>query len=163
MQPIQVAHGSAGLTYFVSSSPSALPPVLLRDLLAAWESARQAAMDGPARPTPRAFSFARTDGGTTELALSDPDAQCWAQAVDRRLDLSSVYGLSVCLRLLALVDLLARRPWAQARVRLRRGGAELDPALLRLAARAKLTDEAGFDEEALRHGLRPPTVQTDHA
>ncbi len=160
MQPIHVSHSITGLTYSVSSSPSALPPVLLRDLLAAWESARQAALNGQAGNTPRAFSFARPDGGTTNLALADRDAQCWANAIDRRLDLASLYGLSVCLRLLALVDLLARTPWAQARVRLAGGGAELDPALLRLAARAKLTDDACFDEEALRQGLTAPIVQT---
>ncbi len=163
MQTIQVRHGVAGLTYLVQASPAALPPVLLRDLLAGWESARQAALDGPAASIPRAFSFARPDGGTTDLTLSDPDARCWAQAMDRRLDLASLYGLSVCLRLLALIDLLAHTPWARARVRLRGGGAELDPALLRLAARAKLTDEACFDEEALRRGLAAPCVQTSHS
>ena len=151
-----------GVTYVVQSSPAALPPILLRDLIAAWDSARQAALEG-AVCTPRAFSFALPDGRVTNLALSDRDAQCWAQAIDRRLDLSSAYGLSVCLRLLALVDLLAQSPWAREHVRLRGGGAELAPALLRLAARAKLTDEAGFDEAAFRRGLGGPIVQTSPA
>ena len=163
MPPIQVTRHATGLSYFIESSPAALPPVLLRDLSGAWESARHAALEGPASCLSRAFSFARPDGGTTDLALADRDAQCWAQAVDRRLDLSSMYGLSVCLRLLALIDLLARTPWARDRVRLGGGAAELDPALLRLAARAKLTDEAGFDEGALRRGLAGPAVQTSPA
>ena len=160
MHPIEVTRGTAGVTYLVQASPAALPPVLPRDLLAAWESARQAALDGAAPCLPRAFSFARPDGGTTNLALSDLDAQCWAQAIDRRLDLSSAYGLSACLRLLALVDLLATSPWAREHFRLRGGGAELAPALLRLAAKAKLTDEAGFDEASFRDGLAGPIVQT---
>jgi len=153
MRSIEVTSSTAGVTYLIQSSPAALPPVLLRDLLAAWESARQAALDNAAPSVARAFSFARPDGGTTNLALADQDAQCWVQAVDRRLDLSSAYGLSVCLRLLALVDLLASSPWTRQHVRLRNGGAELAPALLRLAAKAKLTDEASFDEVWFRHGL----------
>ena len=163
MSPIHVTRHAAGLTYFVAASPAALPPVLLRDLLGAWDSARQAALDGPAAWEWRAFSFARPDGGTTDVALADRDAQCWAQAVDRRQDLSSMYGLSVCLRLLALIDLLAHTPWARERVRLGGGAADLDPALLRLAAGAKLTDEAGFDEGALRRGLAGPAAQTSQA
>jgi hypothetical protein len=60
------------------------------------------------------------------------------------------YGLSLCLRLLALVDLLARARWAAPLFRLRRGGAEFDPALLRAAATAPLNREARFDETAFR-------------
>ena len=163
MQPIEVTRGTAGVTYFVKSSPAALPPVLLRDLLTAWESARQAALDNAIPTVPRAFSFARPDGGMTNLALSDRDALCWAQAIDRRLDLSSAYGLSVCLRLLALVDLLATSPWTREHFRLRGGGVELAPALLRLAAKAKLTDEASFDEAWFRHGLTGANLQTSPA
>ena len=158
MPPIEVIQQAACITYLVQASPASLPPVLLRDLASAWDIARHAALDGAAASVSRGFSFARPDGGTTHLALPDRDAQCWAQAVDRRLDLSSIYGLSVCLRLLALIGLLAHTPWARERVRLHGGGAEVDPALLRLAARAKLTDEAGFDEGAFRSGLAGPAV-----
>jgi hypothetical protein len=60
------------------------------------------------------------------------------------------YGLSLCLRLLALVDLLARERWAAALLTVTRGGAELDPALLRAAAIAPLNREARFDETKFR-------------
>jgi hypothetical protein len=63
------------------------------------------------------------------------------------------YGLAVCLRLLALIDLLARSPWAHDMVDLSRE-AKLHPTLLRLAAEARLTDEAGFDSYGFQQSLR---------
>jgi hypothetical protein len=66
------------------------------------------------------------------------------------------YGLSLCLRLLALVDLIARAPWAAGFCVLgrgRRGTAELHPALLRAASSPPLTAEARFDESCFRARL----------
>jgi hypothetical protein len=162
MPSIEVGSAKNGtLTYLIHGAPAALPPVLKRDLLGAWDTARSAALGVPCPGRARAFRFARPDGGTTDLALSDPDARCWAAALDRRLTMASPYGLSVCLRLLALIDLLAGAPWARGHVALRPGGAELHPGLVRLAAEAKLTDEACFDEAAFRARLSPAvTAQT---
>ena len=64
--------------------------------------------DGATWGAVRGFRFRRPDGSYTDLALADRDARCWAGAVDRTAGLTSSYGLSLCLRLLALVDLLAR-------------------------------------------------------
>jgi hypothetical protein len=151
---IEVAADARGtLTYLIHGAPPALPPVRRRDLLAAWDHARDAALRHDTAPL-RAFRFALPDGTTTDLALADPDASCWAGAVDRMLGIASPYGLSVCLRLLALVDLLAA-PWARGLIALGRGGAELDPVLLRLAAEAKLTEDARFDQSAFRAELNP--------
>ncbi len=63
------------------------------------------------------------------------------------------YGLSVCLRLLALVDLLARVRWADPLCRLQRDGADLHPVLLRAAATTPLTQDARFDETGFRSRL----------
>jgi hypothetical protein len=63
------------------------------------------------------------------------------------------YGLSVCIRLLALVDLLARARWADSFCLLQRDGAELHPVLLRAAASTPLTAEARFDETGFRGRL----------
>ena len=151
---IQIATARDGtLTYVVDLAPGDLPAVRRRDLLAAWESARDAAQRA-ARSTARAFRFRRRDGGWTNLALQDPDAQCWAGAVDRQMGLQTGYGLSVCLRLLALVDLLARADWTARLVSLNRQGADVHPTLLRLAAETKLTDDACFDEPGLRAHLQ---------
>ena len=147
------------LTYLVDRPPAALPGVSGRDLAAAWDAAREAAMDamwGAARR----FCFRQEDGSVTELALHDRDARCWVGAVERTTGLQTEYGVSLCLRLLALVDLLAHARWTDGMCRVRRGGAELHPALLRAAAAAELTNEARFDETRLRAGLRalPPAA-----
>lgn len=154
--PIRVGEAHDGtLTYLVEDPPGALPPVHSRDLAAAWERAREAARAAD-WGVARLFRFRQTDGTFMDLALADADARCWAGAVDVINGIGTRYGLSLCLRLLALVDLLARAPWAAALCRLGRGGADLDPALLRAAATAQLTNEAGFDETALRVRVAMP-------
>lgn len=150
---IQVGQPRDGvLTYLVDTSPEALPPVAGRDLLHAWERAREGAI-AAAWGAARLFRFRRPDGSTTDLVLADPDARCWAAAVDATTGMHTSYGLSLCLRLLALVDLLARAPWTRGLYRLQRGGAELDPALVRAASALPLTAEARFDEQRLRGRL----------
>ncbi|MDQ2803798.1 MAG: hypothetical protein M3Y41_14410 [Pseudomonadota bacterium] len=140
------------LTYLVDVPPEELPAVRGRDLERAWYAARDAAI-AAAWGAMRGFRFCRADGSFTDLALADADARCWAGAVDGTVGLRSSYGLSLCLRLLALVDLLARAPWTAPFFRLARDGAELDPSLLRAAATAPLTAEARFDESAFRARL----------
>lgn len=147
---IRVASAADGtVTYLVDLAPEALPPVRLRDLSAAWDTARSAARR-EAWGSARLFRFRREDGGWTDLALADPDACCWAEAVDGALGMHTSYGMSVCLRLLALVDLLGRARWAAPLFRVTGGGAELAPSLLRQAATAPLTREARFDEISFR-------------
>jgi hypothetical protein len=146
------AQADGTITYRVSTPPCELPPVLARDLLAAWEHARAAARSA-IWSVARVFRFHAADGTVTDLALHDEDACCWAGAVDRSLGMQTGYGLSVCLRLLALVDLLAHASWATALVDLDADGAELHPALLRAASVARLTPDARFDEHRLRASL----------
>jgi hypothetical protein len=151
--PIRVGETADGtLTYLVDLPPEALPPVLGRDLELAWDAARSAA-SASAWGSARLFRFRRADGRTTDLALADPDACCWAGAIDRAVGMATSYGLSLCLRLLALVDLLARARWAAGLFALGPGGADLHPALLRAAAIAPLTEEARFDETGFRARL----------
>ncbi len=140
------------ITYRIDAMPPDLPPVLGRDLLRAWEQAREAARRA-VWSVARIFRFRAPDGTTTDLALQDQDARCWAGAVDRCLGIQTGYGLSVCLRLLALVDLLARAAWATGLVDLNGGGAVLHPALIRAAAQAPLTADARFDEAHMRATL----------
>src|SRR5690348_1437138 len=90
------------LTYFVEVPPEALPPVRGRDLEAAWDAAREAALSGKWGHA-RGFRFRRKDGSFTDFALADKDARCWAGAVDASVGMNNSYGLSLCLRLLALV------------------------------------------------------------
>ena len=143
-----------GVTHQVAAPPEALPAVRRRDLTAAWEAARDAAGDPTVGPeAKRRFVFARPDGTVTELAVIDRDAQCWAGAVESVAALQTGYGVSLCLRLLALVDLLARAPWATRLLAFEAGLARVHPALLRLAASAPLSPDASFDEARFRDSL----------
>lgn len=150
---LHVGRDSGGaLTYLVDLAPEELPAVRGRDLERAWYAAREAAI-ASAWGVGRAIRFRRPDGSTLDLALADADARCWASAVDGMIGMATPYGLALCLRLLALVDLLARAPWAAPLFRLARDGAELDPSLLRAAAIAPLSTEARFEEAPFRARL----------
>jgi hypothetical protein len=153
--PVHVGAAEDGTpTYLIDHAPSDLPAVRGRDILAAWACARQAS---GAHPHACAFRFRREDGGWADLVLRDGDALRWAGAADRLLGIHTSYGLSVCLRLLALIDLLARASWAGAWVDLR-GDVSFHPRLLRLAAESRLTDDAGFDEPGLKRQLGSPAA-----
>ena len=148
--PIQVAeHADGTVLYHLPFAPSDLPPVFGRDLDAAWDASREAALQ--ARPgAVRLFRFA----GHAVLALSDRDARCWAASIDRTVGLGSAYGVSLLLRLLSLVDLLARAPWLSGSFTLCRSGvAELSPALLRAVSACRITGDARLDEVRLRDAL----------
>jgi hypothetical protein len=150
---IRVAGTASGLvTYHVNLPPEALPTVCKRDLERAWYAARDAAL-AERQGAVRGFRFARPDGSHTDLALADRDARCWVDAVDNTVGIGNTNGLSLCLRLLALVDLLARAPWAHSLLHLARDGAEFHPALLKAAASQPLTKEARFDETGFRTRL----------
>jgi hypothetical protein len=158
---VQVGAAPDGtVTYLVAIAPEALPPVRSRDLAAAWDAARGAAIaagrDGTTWGSARLFRFSRDDGTCTDLALADPDACCWAGAIDGTVGMHTSYGLSLCLRLLALIDLLARASWARGFFALRRDGAEIDPTLLQTAATVPLNCEARFDEPGFRARVAVP-------
>jgi hypothetical protein len=151
--PVRVGVAPDGaLTYFVGLPPEALPPVRSRDLSHAWEAAHQAAT-AQNWSVPRAFRFRRDDGTTLDVALTDPDARCWAGAVDATVGMRTAYGLSLCLRLLALIELLTRARWVPGLLALEPDGAELHPDLLRIAATISLAGDARFDETGFRARL----------
>jgi hypothetical protein len=140
------------VTYLVAVPPEALPPVGKRDLELAWNTARRAAL-GQRWGAVRGFRFSRPDGTHTDLALADPDAACWVAAIDTAVGLGTSHGMSLCLRLLALIELLAHARWARPLFTIDRGGADLHPALLRTAATIPLTRDARFDETGFRDRL----------
>ncbi len=131
--------------YLVDMEPAALPPVLKRDLETAWDAAGAAAR-AARRDVARAFRFRRPDGSVMDFALVDADARSWASTVDRMTGLHTSYGLSLCLRLLALVDLLARARTAARLLDTDRHRAHPHPSLLRAAASTPLDDNGRFDE-----------------
>jgi hypothetical protein len=142
------------LAYIIDSPPEALPPVAREDLIAAWRAARVAALAKSAG-LPRGLHFCRQDGSVFRLVLADADACCWAAAVDRLAGLHTPYGLTLCLRLLGLVDLLASARWADSFFDLAPDGVTLHPDLLAAAAALPLNAEARFDEAPFRARLLP--------
>jgi hypothetical protein len=140
------------LVYRVTLPPQAMPPVTIRDLEQAWDAARAAALS-PSGAAHRQFSFRGADGRIATFDLDDRDARHWVSAVDRVSGLTTLAGISLCLRLLALIDLMTRSPWALGLMTPKRDGARLDRDLLRAAAHADLPEEARFDEASLRRIL----------
>lgn len=149
-QEIRTETGPDGeVLHLVPFGPPKLPAVSRRHLEQAWDAARGAAgRGGPARS--RGFRF--HGGGTpVDLVLGDRDAACWAGGVERVADLSTAYGVSLCLRLLGLVQVMGDAEWARPWFSVSRGsGAKIHPALLRAAASAPLTATGGFAESSLR-------------
>jgi hypothetical protein len=150
---IRVAEDAAGaLGYAIPCPPESLPAVPPQALLAAWQAARAGAAAGRWGP-PRTLMFERKDAEPTVLAIADRDARCWAEAVDRSADLGTLPGLAVCLRLLALVEVIPRAAWLVGLFDVTSDGIDLHPALVGAAAAMPLDAAARFDAEALRRVL----------
>jgi hypothetical protein len=147
--PIKVAAGPAGsLIYRVPLPPESLPAVAPDDLISAWALARQAA-DAGHWGAPRHVVFEHIDGAPTEITIIDDDASAWADALDAAVGLGSLDGLALCLRLLALIEVLGREPRLRPLFDLTPEGIVFDPRLLRAAATLPLDAAARFDAARL--------------
>jgi hypothetical protein len=155
-------HGE--ILHIIDQPAAQLPPVTRRDLEQAWDAAQAGGAHGPSR----AFRFAAASavpgaapgaapGGApgVELVLTDADATAWAGALDQVMDLSTTRGVSICLRLLALVEAMGRAEPLRRFFAPSRRSFEIHPALLQAAALAPLNETAGFDETALLTLLPP--------
>lgn len=141
---VSVAHAPDGsIRYLVRVAPDGLPPVLKRDMEAAWDAVQGMR---PGRDAARGFRFVQPDGSEVDLLLADRDARGWAAAVDRLAGLHTSYGVSLCLRLLALIDLLARRRDAARLLDRQARDLRPHPSLLRAAASAPLDGSFRFEE-----------------
>jgi hypothetical protein len=130
--PVRVGRGRDGtLTYALALGPEDLPPIPARDLEAAWDAARTVPAGDAVG---RAFRF-EGKAGPLDLSLRSAAARRWAASVDGVAGLHTCRGVSLCLRVLALVELMARAP----------GRASLRPALLRAVATARLTADGQLD------------------
>ncbi len=139
------------ILHLVPYLPAALPAVTRRDLEQAWEAARAAALAPPqATARTHAFRFLQESAPPLDLVITDTDAASWAAAIDRIANLSTAHGISICLRLLALFQLMATQLWARNWFNLSRAGLEFHPALLQAAALSPLTPTGGFAETSLQ-------------
>lgn len=151
---IRVARTETGaIAYCVPVPPERLPAVAPGDLLHAWNVARRGAVLRQ-WGAPRLLRFAQHNGhGPTEIAIADPDAGAWTEAIDRAFGLETLTGLSLCLRLLALVEVLTRAAGLEPFFDVSRDGVDLHPSLLAAAAALPLDAAARFDEAALKKRL----------
>lgn len=141
---------------------SALRAVAVPDLMEAWDAATAAALSGERASTDEVggFVFALVGGGERRIVLSDPDALCWAAAVDRLFGLDSEQGVAICFRLLALIAALSAAEWAQHLLEADpEGGLALHPSLLRAAARLPLSDDGRFDLAAMHAEIASDTAR----
>ena len=152
MAPLEAAPwGEDGIAHAVPLRPEQVPAVPGRALLEAWDAAREGAaaeLRGPER-------LLRFAGGedAVELRLSDPDARCWAAAIDLTWGLGTMAGMAVFLRLLALLDAMGRLDWLRGMFTIEAGGTLLHPSLLAAAAELPLDRAARLDETGLRRRL----------
>lgn len=144
------------LTYAIAVPPERLPPVAPDHLLAAWDMARRAAALERWGPPRRLLFHRGAEAAPTEIAIADADAGCWAEAVDSEVGLDTLPGLALCLRLLALIEILTRAPWLAGLFDVTPDGIDLHPTLLRAAATMPLDAGARFDESGLRRLLSRP-------
>jgi hypothetical protein len=136
---------SGALRHEIGVTAAELPAVAPAALEAAWELAREGASAGQWGEA-RLLVF--QDG--VEIALTDPDAAAWAAAITRAAGLDTLGGLALCLRLLALVELMGRASWLRGMFALGSDGAEFHPLLLSAAARAPLDATGRFEDSAMR-------------
>jgi hypothetical protein len=138
------------ILHLVPYLPAALPAVTKRDLEQAWETARLAALAPPKPAATHAFRFLQESAPPLDLVITDTDAASWAAAIDRLANLSTAHGISICLRLLALFQLMATQLWVRNWFTLSRAGLEFHPALLQAAALTPLTPTGAFAETTLQ-------------
>ncbi|SDH50083.1 hypothetical protein SAMN05421742_107124 [Roseospirillum parvum] len=135
--------------------PDELPPVTVRALTEAWDTATRAGHAGLAGP-PLGVRFQPADGDQIHVLLADPDLRCWSRALAREVRLDTPRGMSLCLRLIGLIGLLAEEARLADFFRPGRGGAPwFHPALLQSAARLPLGRDGGFDRERFLASLPP--------
>ena len=148
---IRTARTETGaIAYLVPVAPERLPAVSPGDLLHAWKVARHGAVQR-LWGAPRFFRFAQQSGRgeSTEIAIADPDAGAWTEAIDRAFGLDTLSGLALCLRLLALVEILTRAVRLEPFFDVTPAGVDLHPSLLAAAAALPLNPAARFDEAVL--------------
>ena len=142
----------------------ALPPVGISDLGKAWEVASMAAEDGLVTEDtdPEGVVFKDKYGDAIQLEFDDFDALCWATAINRSYGLTTVKGLSLCLRMLALYQVMAESPWALTFFTFdRKNRLKIDKALMAAAAVTQLTADGRFDADGIQretgaHQIAPP-------
>ncbi|NKB45295.1 MAG: hypothetical protein GKS03_13565 [Alphaproteobacteria bacterium] len=164
MESLDLSQDSDGSTMVCAPFPAQdLPPVGLSDIRRAWETASKAAEMGLElrENDPDGVVFQDKLGAPVQVKFDDFDAHCWATAIHRSFNLATVKGLSVCFRMLALYQLMAKSPWARPLFSFdRKNGLRIDKGLL--AAAAPLNVDGLFDSENIREETGAPGAIQSH-
>ena len=147
---------SGRITILVTCPIQDLPAVRPAELKQAWDTASVAVRQG-LRLTdndPYGLAFKDRSGQSVDLIFHDSDAHLWAVAIHRAFDLSTIKGLSLCLRMLALYQLMAGQSWARCCFKVDKNRPiTIENRLLREAALTNLTETGGFDQAALKRQI----------
>lgn len=137
--------------------PDNLPAVRPGDLMKAWEAATVAAElgleIGPGAANGVTF---RGPGGEVTLLFEDVDVQVWIAGLEHSVGLETPFGISLCFRLLGLIELMATQGWTRPLFEVGGPeGPEIHPALFRVAATMPLGRDARFDSREFERRTRP--------
>lgn len=133
--------------------PQDLPAVRSAELSDTWATASASADTAfhMGASDPEGVIFQGENSHLVEFEFDDYDALCWATAIHRSFDLTTIKGLSLCFRMLALYQLMARNHWARELFTFdRRNSLKIDKALLSAAAVTPLCEDGSFDGETIR-------------
>lgn len=133
-----------------------LPSVRSIDLNSAWQTASEAseATFDRGESSPEGVLFHTETGDIIDFEFDDYDALCWAAAIHHTFDLTTIRGLSLCFRMLALYQLMAKQNWARPLFTFdRRKNLKIDKALLSAAAITPLLENGTFDGETIRREI----------
>lgn len=154
MEPLDLKRLPDGSTMVCAPFPAQeLPPVGLSDISRAWETASKAAEMSikMGENDPDGVFFRDEKGASIQVRFDDFDAHCWATAIHRTFNLATIKGLSICFRMLALYQLMAKNPWARPLFSFdRKNRLRIDKGLMAAAAATPLNVDGLFDPDHIR-------------
>jgi hypothetical protein len=102
---------------------------------------------------PEGVIFQSNNDTIVQVKFDDFDALFWVNAIhNSAFNLTTIKGLSVCFRMLALYHLMAESDWTRPLFSFdRKNNLRIDKTLIAAAATASLTTNGLFDSEEIRH------------
>lgn len=156
MEPLSLRTNTDGSAFvYAPFSACELPQVGLSDIDRAWKTASLSVETGRVLPlsAPEGVIFQSNNDTIVQVEFNDFDALFWVNAIhNSSFNLTTIKGLSVCFRMLALYQLMAESEWARPLFSFdRKNSLRINKALIAAAATASLNANGLFDSEEIRH------------